>query len=115
MNAYGAYSLPALCIMFHLRPSFITPPILLCNSPSPPVESWKYTTYLADDFPVDIDTASQLVHTSPFLSFCPWPVTSTTPTLPVMLSDIHLQYALVSTMGIIVWFMLGALVMGRRG
>lgn len=98
--------------MLYHATSFVMPPMLLCNAPQP-LQGWKYSTYVADDFPVDIQTAARLVHAAP-ADQCPWPATSVLDGLPVLPSEVYSQYALVSTLAIVAWFVLVVMTVGRR-
>jgi hypothetical protein len=99
-----------------LRPFFATPPFLLCQNPGPAMQGWRYTSFIADDFPVDIDTASSILHPTPPSVMCPWPVTSLTDSFPVLPADVYTTYTLGFTTAIMLWFILGALALqrGRR-
>ena len=80
------------------------------------MQGWRYTSFIADDFPVDIDTASNILHPTPPTTMCPWPVTSFTDSFPVLPADVYITYTLGFTTAIMLWFVLGALAMqrGRR-
>lgn len=38
------------------------------------LQGWQRKIYPNDDFPVDIDTAINVLHASSYANFCPWPV-----------------------------------------
>ena len=80
------------------------------------MQGWRYTSLIADDFPVDIDTASNMLHPTPASTMCPWPVTSLADSFPVLPADVYTTYTLISTTAIMLWFVLGALALqrGRR-
>ena len=80
------------------------------------MQGWRYTSFIADDFPVDIDTASNILHPTPPPTMCPWPVTSLADSFPVLPADVYTTYTLISTTAIMLWFVLGALALqrGRR-
>ena len=49
---------------------------LTCHGHGAALQGWQRPLYTTDDFPVEFDTAMNVLRTSSHATFCPWPSTS---------------------------------------